>query len=518
MPRKNSLFFFISLILLSLIYFISRIYHLTNLPVFADEAIYIRWSQIIKNVETLRFIPLSDGKQPFFMWLVVPFLKIFSDPLFAGRITTVISGFFLSIGLVLLFSIISTPPKPSQQNPLLYLFHSLVASFPQNLIPLIIYIFSPFSFFYDRLATADTLLSAFGVWSLLLTFLLYYFSRFDISIMLGTVLGLAWITKSPAIYFFVLSFGTILFLSLLHTRKKLISNLIFISISLLIGFVIYNILRLGPQFHMIALRNQDYVWSLSDVLSHPLDPLKPHLSDIVTIFSYYYGLPLILLSIAGLLYLIASNLRSHKSNLSSLIILLAWGLLPLIANAAIAKVFTTRYILFILPPIIILSSLSIHKLISRNRLFSILLIFSISSQLFKLYQMSFTPQNLSLPAIDQGYVVDWTSGWGIKEVSQYLKQRSLEANVIVGSEGYFGTLPDGLQIYTDGTPQLTIVGVGIDITSIPSNLLEAKAYGDEVYLLFNQSRLKLPSSLYDELSIIKSYNKPDNDKLLLIKI
>src|SRR4030042_821895 len=75
-----------------LLYFILRLINLTILPIFADEAIYIRWSQVMRAEATLRFLPLSDGKQPLFMWLTIPFLKIFSDSLFAGR--------FLSLWLV----------------------------------------------------------------------------------------------------------------------------------------------------------------------------------------------------------------------------------------------------------------------------------------------------------------------------------------------------------------------------------------------------------------------------------
>src|SRR3989344_5804660 len=54
-----------------------RLYNLTYLPIFADEAIYIRWAQIMQAESTLRFLPLSDGKQPLFMWGMIPFLKIF---------------------------------------------------------------------------------------------------------------------------------------------------------------------------------------------------------------------------------------------------------------------------------------------------------------------------------------------------------------------------------------------------------------------------------------------------------
>src|SRR3990172_12193337 len=81
--------------------FFFRIYRLTHLPIFADEAIYIRWAQVMRAEETLRFLPLSDGKQPLYMWSVIPFLKIFTDPLFAGRFLSVLAGIATIVGVFL---------------------------------------------------------------------------------------------------------------------------------------------------------------------------------------------------------------------------------------------------------------------------------------------------------------------------------------------------------------------------------------------------------------------------------
>src|SRR4030042_5714603 len=82
-----------------LVFFLLRLVNFTILPIFADEAIYIRWSQVMRTEPTLRFIPLSDGKQPLFMWLTIPFLKIFSDPLLAGRALSTLAGFGSLIGI-----------------------------------------------------------------------------------------------------------------------------------------------------------------------------------------------------------------------------------------------------------------------------------------------------------------------------------------------------------------------------------------------------------------------------------
>ena len=169
----------ISTIFLVAFYLYSRLIHLTIMPVFCDEAIYIRWSQIIKNIDTMRFIPMSDGKQPLFMWLMVPFFKFISDPLVAGRFISVLSGFGIIIALFCIY----------------YFF--IEKNFYRSLIPVIIYILLPFTFFFDRLSTADNLLSMFGIWSLLFSLLLAKHPRFDLSFILGIVLGLAWLTRSP---------------------------------------------------------------------------------------------------------------------------------------------------------------------------------------------------------------------------------------------------------------------------------------------------------------------------------
>ena len=87
--KKNKNYLYLGIILV--FYFISRLVNLNSLPVFGDEAIYVRWAQIIKSVDTLRFIPLTDGKQPLFMWLNAATLKFIVDPLIAGRIISVFS-------------------------------------------------------------------------------------------------------------------------------------------------------------------------------------------------------------------------------------------------------------------------------------------------------------------------------------------------------------------------------------------------------------------------------------------
>src|SRR5216683_148911 len=90
---------FIAPVLLIVLFFITRLYHILSLPIFTDEAIYIRWSQIAANDAAWRFISLTDGKQPMYVWITMILLKLIHDPLLAGRATSTIAGFLSMVGM-----------------------------------------------------------------------------------------------------------------------------------------------------------------------------------------------------------------------------------------------------------------------------------------------------------------------------------------------------------------------------------------------------------------------------------
>ena len=65
----------VGVILLGALFAATRLTHLATLPIFTDEAIYIRWSQIGMRDANWRFISLTDGKQPMFTWIMMIFLS-----------------------------------------------------------------------------------------------------------------------------------------------------------------------------------------------------------------------------------------------------------------------------------------------------------------------------------------------------------------------------------------------------------------------------------------------------------
>src|SRR3989344_9105100 len=135
--RKDLLFIF----LLVFIYFLTRLYNLDQFPIFSDEGIYIHWAKVAWHDASWRFVSLTDGRQPLQTWGTIPFLKLFStNALLAGRLFSVTTGLVSFIGIFGL---------------LFYLWGKRAA-----LIGSLLYVFMPYTIFYDRIALVDSAVNA----------------------------------------------------------------------------------------------------------------------------------------------------------------------------------------------------------------------------------------------------------------------------------------------------------------------------------------------------------------------
>ena len=501
--KNNWIYILGAILVLSL--FSLRFINLTILPVFADEAIYIRWAQVMRAEQTLRFLPLSDGKEPLFMWLIIPFFKLINNPLIAGRLVSVLAGLGTMFGIGLLSYL---------------LFKNKIVS----LVSALIYAVSPFVFFFDRMALADSLLSMFGVWTFVFSLLAFKKQRLDFAMIAGFMLGGAWLTKSPALFFALMLPTLWIFIPWQKDSKKNLKT-IFITICLtfvtiFIGYGMFNILRLGPNFNMISSRNLDYVWPMSHILTSPLDPLKPFLDRSLEWVRMMGPWSILIL-------LIGAYIVGFKKNWREFLVLSIWLLGPIVVQSEYAKVLTARYILFSIPYLIIIASsmfLTKRKAIFNLSLF--VLAFLVFQGLSFNRWLLISPERANLPRSERsGYLEEWTAGHGIKETFDFLLQRQTEnpkERIVIGTEGFFGTLPDGLQLYLNSYPEITAIGVGLNFSDLPSQLINSKKAGDRTYFLVNASRL-LNSSENLGLKLIKEYpkaQKPDGtrDSLLLFEV
>ncbi|QQG42197.1 MAG: glycosyltransferase family 39 protein [Candidatus Woesebacteria bacterium] len=462
--------------------FALRIFHLTIIPVFADEAIYIRWSQIMASEPTLRFLPLSDGKQPLFMWILMFFVKKVTDPLFAGRLLSAVSGIGSMIGIFLLTY---------------YIFKSKLSA----LFASIFWAVSPVTLFFDRMALVDSMLTCFGIWTLYLGLIVADTKRLDMAMILGFVLGFAGLTKSPALFFAALIPVCVI---LLKKPKDVFKYAGLLGVAYVIAFGMYNIQRLGPNFGMLSSRTSDYVFPLSRILVYPTDPIRYNLPTTLNWLVAMGPVGLLLLAIIG----IAINFRKQTKHI---LILCVWFIAPLIYEAEFSKSFILRYILFLLPPLYILAASAFSNLANRWKyLVAIFLAaFFLQAGIFD-YFLLVSPQRANFPARERsGYFQEWTSGIGIKESADYIRNiHNLNPGqqIVVGTEGYFGTLPDGFAMYVQDLSNVIVVGTGLAINKIPQPLVEAKKAGNPTYFIVNKSRLIVdPSKL--NLKLIQEFPK-----------
>lgn len=476
------------------VFLLLRLVNLDLIPVFADEAIYIRWAQLIGSAWNYFFIPLSDGKTPLFMWVLMPVFKVVEDPLLAGRLLSVGSGFMTGLGVLFLG----------------WRFYSARV----GLVALFLYIVSPYFIFFDRMALVDSMLVAFSIWSLNFILLLARYKRFDLGIILGYLLGGAMLTKTPGFFNVLLAP-----LSLILLNYKRLSRLEFFKFSLFLlvatttAVGIYNLLRLGPGFTSLSSRNQDYVHSPLKLLDSPLDPLRPHFWDVADWLPSYLGYPFLIICLVGMAVVI---LRRDRIG----VYILIWSLVPLLVQMSLLKTFTARYILPSFVPFTVITGIGVVYFLEKFKkkfLIPVIILILLSwPTLFNFYLLT-DPEKAPLPKAERrGYLEDWTAGYNLKEIARFLENESKRELIIVGTEGSFGTLPDGLQIYLDKNRQVVVIG---GAATVSAQLRDA-AREHPTYFVANKSRFPVNS---EGVELLKEYPKAFNpkeerDAILLFKV
>lgn len=450
--------------LLLVAYFVLRLPNLTLQPIFADEAIYIRWAQVMKAEPTLRFVSLSDGKTPLFMWIMMPAFKIFSDPLFAGRILSVFAGMGTLIGVYLLSRRI----------------FNLKTAFWAGLV----YVIVPYTVFFDRMALVDSMLAMFTIWSIFFAVLLVQTLRLDVAMILGYLLGAALLVKTPAMLsLLMLPISVIGLKKDKSGRYPLIKICLLLVVSLIIALGIYNLLRLGPGFQQLSSRNADYIFSVEELRGRPLDPFIPHFNDIYEWFPLLLTWPVIVTFFIGIFFIF--KLRNRLAAM-----VLIWALVPLMIEMAFLKTFTARYLLFSIPPILVISGYGVSQILDKIKLQKaiktiIALLILLSLPLYSDYLLVTNPSLAPLPNAERsGYLEQWTAGYGFPEIAKYLIEQKKNGSVVVGTEGFFGTLPDGLQIYLDKA-EIPIVG---SPATVSAQIREA-ADKHQTFFVGNKTRL-----------------------------
>ena len=464
----------VTLITLIVLFLASRLINLGILPIFADEAIYIRWAQLIWQKTYYFFIPLSDGKTPLFMWLLAPLLRVINDPLIAGRLLSVVSGLATLLGVYFL-----TKTLFNQKT-------ALIAS--------ILVILQPFLLFYDRLSLTDSLLTALVIWSFYLTFKLLTKPSLKLGAVLGFVAGAVLLTKPSGLLFLLLN----LLLLPMKKIKKLIKPGLLAAI---ITLGLYNFLRLSSAFPLINSRSHDYLRTNQEILHSFFQYFLPT-------FKVFFSWLVSYLSWPALVLIFFSLFLAIKNRIKIIVILFVWALVPLLVQVSIGKIIYPRYLLPIIPFLLIILSWGLTRIKLSWLLAIIFLFYWFKFDWFLLTNPAQAPLD---PWERDQYLQQWSSGYGLKEIKDYLNNLPQDKQVLVATEGSFGTLPNGLQIFFNQSDHIQILGVGFPDKTISPAMEEALLSGKSVYLVVNAHRYNLSAS--DRLTLISEYVRPGGPAL-----
>ncbi len=436
-----------------------RTHNLLVFPLWWDESIYLKWATDIWTERTRMalLIPIADdGKQPLFMWLAGGAMQLIGDPLLAGRLVSVLAGTASTVGV--------------------YLAGRRLLGRQTGLVAALFYAVAPFTLLFDRMALADALLNAAGVWAFCAAILAATRARGrrDIGlfgIALGLCLGTALWTKMPAL--FMLAYP-VLCVMLLGSRNewRLPAG------AVALGYAVFGLfalaLALMPEASKLIEKTSSFTVSSDRLLSLPVDIWWSHVATYGQWVTAYLPAPLWWLVPPATIWGLAVRPRT------TLLLLGCWLAFSLPTVLTARKLYESRYlmpgVLFLLllaADLVVAAWRRADRLCRQWRLgvgprrlviwgaAPLLLLATLIPSLVFDYRLLASPESAGFTDGDrEQYVTGWPSGYGFKEALQLVKQRTAELTqdgrqpVILLTDNFHGLPLDGVKVYMRGAPQV----------------------------------------------------------------
>src|SRR3990167_258047 len=462
------------LVLLTLAYFFLRLYQIMSLPIFTDEAIYVRWSQIARQDASWRFISLTDGKQPMFVWIALNLMRFVKDPLLASRLVSVFAGFATMIGLF-------------------FLGREIFKNRWIGILSAFLYLIFPFALVYDRMALYDSLVGTFAVWSLYFEILLIRRLRLDVALILGMILGGGILTKTSGFFsIYLIPFTLLLFDFSKHKLAiRFFRWMVLFAFSAALAYGYYSILRLSPFFYIINEKNVLFVYSFKEWLMHPITYLYSNFSGLWNWFITYMTWPVFLLVILSFFI----NFKFLREKL----LLLIWFLVPFVALVFFGKTLYPRFIFFMTLFLLPLAAFSIYEIYSKTKikltgvltLLAFLVLF-LRADYFILNDFKNAP--IANPDLDQ-YVNGWSAGGGVKESVAFFKKQAQNQHIYIGTEGTFGLIPAAYETYLIDDSNITIKGYWpINNDTLPKESLDYAQKMPAFFVFYQPQHAVIPDN------------------------
>ena len=421
---------------LSILFLLLRLPRLRGLPIFGDEAIFLRLAQLIReNAQTFLWASLQEASPPLHPWLLALSLGLSSDPVTSGRLLSVIAG------------LLTVPAVFVLARDLVRLSGAPAGSERAGFLAAVLVIFCPFAALAQRMARVDALF-------LLECVVVAWLSLRTASnpsprhgVLLGVALGLTMLTRQ--------NYSYLLWLSPLLAWWWLVRKpgdgrlgapalIRAMAPALLIAFVLWAPMlatREGPDlgtriFHHAGARP-------SMAPSERLTLAGRAAADSIVWMWSYLTPPVAIFSACSLAWLLFKRKRVGG-------FLLSWILLFWLPGAFVAAVFFPRYVLPILVPLLIASALALSGISLRSRsaaagLLLILLLWPARDLAIQI--TDWRRQNL-VPIDRWQFVSGWPAGYATEQALRHLEMEASKGPIAVITSPHSGNPTDTVWLYS----------------------------------------------------------------------
>ena len=388
------------LLIVLTIYFITHLLNLTVIPIFNDESIYLDWAWFHTHALGHLFDSLLDAKQPLIIWVFGIFLRIFPDPLFAGRFASVL------IGSLTLGGIYTISKK---------LFEEKVA-----FLASIIFITAPLFIFFNRQALLESAVACVSVWLFYIVLILIEKPTTKSAILLGFVFGVSLFIKATGTIYILISLLIILSVYL-KTRKIAYLKSLFITLGTWIA--VDAIIFINPVFWSQLPTNSRYALTISEIISFPINNWLSNLSGFLEI-GVMFVTPLIFFgSIIGLILISKNRKRNQK-------LFLVYFITALIIEILVTRTQGIRYLMPFLPFLSISAGYLVYLFWKRGLLAKgVVVVYLAFSSILSIW-LIYDPKNyiIQMARISKYsptyYYYGQTSGIGVNEVVKYIGENA----------------------------------------------------------------------------------------------
>lgn len=403
-----------------------------------DEAVHYWWVlRILEAGEWLR--PLNVGK-PLEAWLAAPLIFLLGgDPLIIMRSLHVLAG--------LLTAILTFPTA------------MIVTSSPSRaLLSAVLVALCPFVVYLERMALVEIYLCAGGLLSIMAILRFWQTSDWKRAVFVGLALVLTAFAKFPIGFIFALWLPLAIIVASCEERRRLLKprevSLALGPVVTLFGLVLciaWMRVRQGlpPGFGLGLLHQQSSYTEVETLLFWNLKRLLYELEA-------QLGWPALLLGVVGILISLVKGTRYQRW-------LAATGLLPWLGIVVIAREWSSRYLLFSIPPLVISAVAGWSSVLKSRWVKGVLVLIPLGFFSFQSVVLILDPPAARWSEGDRwGYIGGWPSGYGYAEAARYLCSSDLSLAVYTLEVGtamqLMMSLPPGCQVeiyqlhVVDGNP------------------------------------------------------------------